>query len=103
MVVTPGTVLDVPVAETAPIASLAPIRPNPCHASSVLEFSLPRAEHARLELFDALGRHIAVLVDSDMPAGRSTVAFDARRLPTGMYLCVLHAGADVATRKLLRL
>src|SRR5207253_2531293 len=57
--------------------------------------------HARIELFDALGRSVRVLHDGAMEAGRSDVRLDAAGLPSGAYIVRLATDAGViATAKI---
>jgi hypothetical protein len=74
----------------------API-PNPFAGASHLPFTIPRAGHVRLEVFDSLGRRVATLVDGRMEAGRHEVRWDGtdraeRPLPAGVYIYRLEAG-----------
>jgi hypothetical protein len=81
--------------------------PNPCRAATVVRYSLPRAGHVRLEIFDARGRKIATLADGMETAGahvREWRARDAagRTVPNGLYFYRLHAEGRTITRKLLK-
>jgi subtilisin-like proprotein convertase family protein len=49
--------------------------PNPFNPATSISFALPRATHARLDVFDVLGRRVATLIDSDMPAGFHKVRY----------------------------
>ncbi|MFW5973383.1 MAG: alpha-amylase family glycosyl hydrolase, partial [Bacteroidota bacterium] len=51
--------------------------PNPFNPSTLISYSLDRAAHTTLEVFDLLGRRTSVLVDGPMPAGRHRIRFDA--------------------------
>jgi hypothetical protein len=59
--------------------------------------SLPSRMHARLEVFDAFGRRIRVLLDEDLPAGESIVRWDGqargRRVRSNMYFARLFTSA----------
>ena len=45
---------------------------------------------------------MATLMENEFQnAGPHFVAFDAKRLPTGVYLCRLQAGPILATRKMV--
>ncbi len=63
--------------------------PNPFNPSTKIEFALTQPGHARLAVYDVLGREVAVLVDEPLTAGTYTKTFDARNLPSGMYLYTL--------------
>lgn len=79
---------------------LATPSPNPTSSGARLAFSLPRAQHARLELLDLQGRSVRVLVNGELTAGEHSAVWDGadgtgRRVPAGLYLARLGAGADV--------
>jgi len=87
-------------------AELAANHPNPFNPATTLPFHLPRAGRARLSVFDAAGRPVAVLVDGEFAAGWHRAEWRGRdgagrELPTGVYLARLEAGGVVRTRKML--
>lgn len=73
---------------------------NPIRSASTVSFSLPTAGLARVDLYDALGRRVAVIAEGDMSAGDKTATLDAAALAAGVYVLRLQAGADVVTRTL---
>ncbi len=81
--------------------SLSANYPNPFNPSTVLQFTLPRAAHASLRVYDMLGREIAVLANASMHAGTHRATFDAAGLPGGMYIALLESGAQTAMRKMM--
>ena len=82
-------------------AQLAQNYPNPFNPATTIRFSLPEAMSVRVDVFDVLGRRVAVLADGLHPAGWNEVRFDAGRLPSGQYLYRLQAGDTVVTRPML--
>lgn len=72
--------------------SLAQNYPNPFNPSTVIQYGLPRDAKVALEVFDALGRRVAVLVDAPQPAGNHAVTFQNPVLPSGLYFYRLQAG-----------
>lgn len=91
---------------TAPIAlGLAAPSPNPSSGAVTLEYSLSRAGHVRLSMFDALGRRLRVVCDEARPAGvhRAHLSLRddrGRPLGSGVYLVRLEAEHRVLTRRL---
>jgi hypothetical protein len=90
--------------------------PNPFNPSTHVQFSLDRAARVRLEVYDMLGRQMAVLARGLYPSGIYTFEWngtgaDGRPQPSGVYYVRLIAsgidGADaspvVQTRKMLML
>ena len=74
------------------------VYPNPAASRATVAFSADR--DAQVEVFDALGRRVAVLWDG--PAGLGeTAAFDVSALPSGLYLVRLTADGQRATRTLV--
>lgn len=87
--------------EVAPTGfHLEPAYPNPFNPSTHLRFSLDAPGPVRFAVHDALGREVALLVDAPLTAGAHEVVFDAGRLPSGLYLARLTAGAQTQTRTL---
>ena len=86
-----------------PTVSLWQNIPNPFNPSTEISFFLPQAEHIRLTVYDIAGRQIAVLVDAQTPAGWHSARFDGSKLPSGIYLYRLEAGANTMTRRMLLL
>lgn len=73
-------------------------RPNPFSETTTINFTLPQAGHVSLSVFDATGTLVKVLKDESMPAGSHAVAFDARGLPSGLYLYRLTANGFFETK-----
>jgi len=59
--------------------------PNPFNPSTTIRFSLPKAEHITLKVFDVLGREIETLVEEELNFGEYSVVFDTKNLPSGVY------------------
>ena len=78
--------------------------PNPFNPTTLIRYALPTQSAVKLTVYDAAGRQVAVLVDSERPAGRHEVAFDATKLPSGVYFYRLDAGSfsEVEQMVLLR-
>ncbi len=69
---------------------------------TTISFTLPRAAAVTLIVTDMLGREVARLCDAArFDAGTHRVMFDARDLPTGMYLYRLEAEGTVRVRKMV--
>lgn len=77
--------------------------PNPFNPQTTIRYALPEQVHVRLEVFDVLGRRVALLVDAVQEGGSHEAAFDAAQLPGGMYLYRIRAGAFEQTHRMLLL
>ena len=100
-------VRDVPVAEfsTNLPRSIALYQnyPNPFNPTTSIKFDLVRSAFVKIEVFDILGRCIAVLSDEIQAAGTHIVPFDGRRLTSGIYFVRMHAGDFFKTNKMVLL
>jgi uncharacterized repeat protein (TIGR01451 family) len=74
--------------------------PNPFNPSTAIHFGLPQAGAVHLEVFDVLGRSIGVLANGAFEAGQHEVNFDAKDLPSGIYVYRLKVGNTVITKKM---
>ncbi|HEX8298941.1 MAG TPA: T9SS type A sorting domain-containing protein, partial [Rubricoccaceae bacterium] len=76
-------------------------QPNPFADQTEIRFALPRAEAVTLEVYDLLGRRVALLADDTaMQAGEQTVAFERGQLPSGTYLVVLRTPSHSEARQI---
>ena len=73
--------------------------PNPFNPTTMVPFSLAEAAHVSIKVYDLLGREVVVLVDSRMSAGVHEVAFEAKALPTGVYLIRMEAAGVVQIQR----
>jgi hypothetical protein len=81
--------------------SLGQNYPNPFNPSTTIAFSLPRAEHVTLKVFDLLGKEIATLVDKKLSPGHYEARWNAGDVESGTYFYQLRAGEFAATKKLV--
>ncbi len=89
-----------------PKTALLPNEPNPFHPDTRVRFSLARASHVTIEVFDAAGRRVRTLVDSRLPSGEHRVLWDGRdgrgrAVASGVYFCRLQAGGIRRVNKML--
>jgi len=75
--------------------------PNPFNPVTTIQFSLPRASHVRLKVYNTSGAEVAALVDDNVAAGTYKVNWDASRMASGFYLYRLEAEGFTQTKKLL--
>lgn len=81
--------------------SLAGNIPNPFRGATTLHYTLPSASDVTIEVFDMLGRRVAMLVDGPQKAGRHEVRWEARGVAGGAYVCRMRAGAFAATSMMM--
>lgn len=75
--------------------------PNPFNPSTVINFEIATGSDVQLQVLDLMGREVATLLDSRLPAGSHTVSFDGSQLSSGVYVYRLLAGNEVVTRKMV--
>jgi len=75
--------------------------PNPFNSSTTICFSMPKSGFVTLKVFDLLGKEINILMSGKKAAGDYEVTWNAKDLPTGIYLYRLQAGEFVETKKLI--
>lgn len=75
--------------------------PNPFNPMTSIRFSLPKANHVTLKVYNMLGQEITTLMDEFMNAGIYDVKFDAAALPTGMYVYSISANGFTSVKKMM--
>jgi hypothetical protein len=81
--------------------SLSQNDPNPFNPSTRIAFSLAFDGPARLEIFDAVGTRVAVLIEEAMAAGSYEAVWDAGNAASGVYYYRLTSGTWSATRRMV--
>jgi hypothetical protein len=69
--------------------------PNPFNPSTKISFTIPKADHVSLVVYDMLGKEVSTLIDSDLGAGTHTFTFDGKNLASGTYIYRIRSGAFV--------
>ncbi len=59
--------------------------PNPFNPTTTVLFTIPRDMRVRIQVLNAFGIQVALLVDQMFKQGSSTIRFEADGLPTGLY------------------
>lgn len=75
--------------------------PNPFHPTTAIEFSLPRASHARLEVFNLKGELVEVLADRYFAAGSHLAVWKTRSQPAGVYFYRFSSDGWRQTKRML--
>ena len=82
--------------------------PNPFTVRTSIKLCVAYKTRVRLDVHDAEGRLVQILLDEVTEAGTYEVEFDARmgemgavKIPEGAYFCTLQAGDYTATKKML--
>jgi len=75
--------------------------PNPFNPATTIEYSIPAASNVTLVVYNLLGEKVAVLVDEYQQTGRYKAKFNAKNLPSGVYIYKLTAGKFSSAKKLM--
>jgi hypothetical protein len=75
--------------------------PNPFNPTTNIRFTVPKAGHATLKIFDISGKEVATYLDGYIKAGIYNAPFDGSQLNSGVYFYRLTAGNFVETKKMM--
>jgi len=81
--------------------ALAQNYPNPFNATTMIEYALPQSSYVKLNVYNALGEEVAVLVDGEQNVGSHSIAFHGENLQNGIYYYRLAAGAFSQSGKMI--
>lgn len=99
----PGPITELrSVGNTIPAGyHLAQNYPNPFNPVTWITYTTPERGHVTLTVYNLLGEEVAMLVQGIRDPGNHKVTFNAKELPSGIYLYRLKARDHVLTRKLI--
>lgn len=75
--------------------------PNPFNPSTTIQFAVPEAADVLLEVYNILGQKVATVFEGHTSAGQYSVIFDARDLPSGVYVYTLRSGRFQQSRQMM--
>ncbi|MBX2991225.1 MAG: T9SS type A sorting domain-containing protein [Bacteroidetes bacterium] len=75
--------------------------PNPFNPSTTISYQISTITHVSLNVYDVLGREVAVLLSELKEAGTHQLTVDASNLASGVYFYRLRAGAYVDSKKMI--
>jgi|GEM_PF-2201867 len=81
--------------------SLSPNYPNPFNPSTTITYEIQDPSDVALKVFNTLGQEVVTLVDRYQSAGKYSVSFEARNLPSGLYVYQLRAGSKIFNRTMV--
>lgn len=79
-----------------------PIYPNPFRSEATVAFVLDRPADVAVEVYDVMGRRVAVLHEGPLGVQRHAFAFRPGALPAGVYTVRVHGAGVHATRSVVR-
>ena len=77
--------------------------PNPFNQMTTIKFNLEKPGSINLKIYDLLSREVETLINSKYQTGEYKIIWDARDLPSGMYLYSIKAEDLTETKKIILL
>lgn len=71
--------------------------------TTTITYSLLKAAHVSLKVYNLLGREVAALVDQQMPGGTHQAVWNAQSMPAGVYFCKISVDSFSKTNKMILL
>ncbi len=81
--------------------SLSQNFPNPFNPTTKIKYTLPTSESVKIEVFNLSGQIIETIINKSLPAGSYEINFNAKDLPSGVYLYRISAGGFKQVKKML--
>lgn len=76
--------------------------PNPFDQHTTIQLTLSTSAQTTVDIYDSLGRRVAVLFDRAIEGGITELLWDARAHPPGVYYARIHSGEELQTHVLTR-
>jgi len=81
--------------------------PNPFNPETIINYSLPKASHVKLKVYDILGREVIQLLNEIKPQGNHKIVFSTSNinvtLSSGVYFYKLTTGNNSQIKKMVLL
>ena len=75
--------------------------PNPCTESTSITFEIPKTTYVSLQVFNSQGIEVAQLAGKDYNAGKHTIKYNLKKLPTGNYYYTMKTDSFSETRNMI--
>jgi hypothetical protein len=75
--------------------------PNPCDNQTIIHYQIPRKGQVSLNVYDATGRLVEVLIDGEIEPGYHSTRLDTKGYASGIYFYRLSAGGRTFTKKMI--
>ncbi len=82
---------------------LHPPYPNPFNPSTTISYDVPITGWVHLDIYNLLGQKITTIADHQATPGSYSAVWDAKELPSGIYLCRMESKNFNQVKKLLLL
>ena len=84
-------------------ASVSQNYPNPFNPTTTIRFKVKNASHVLLQVFDILGREVAMLTDKYYAPGEYHIVFEAANISSGLYFYQIQLGDFKEKRKMIKI
>ncbi len=80
--------------------------PNPFNPSTIIRYELPKSGNVQINIYDALGKEVRLLIDEEQNAGTYNILWDGnnnygQRVSSGIYFYRIVTGSFVQTKKMI--
>lgn len=75
--------------------------PNPFNPVTKIKFAIAKHSEVRINIYDAVGKEVSVLVNQEMNPGTYSADWNAENFPSGIYYCKMQADGFVQTKKMV--
>ena len=75
--------------------------PNPFNPETTIRFSLAKAGHTTIRVYNTLGEEVAKLANGVMEAGLNAIVFDATAMASGIYFYTIESGDFKSVKKMV--
>jgi len=76
---------------------------NPFNPSTKIQFTLPRSEYVKIEIYNSLGQRLKTLISQQMSEGLHAVVFSGEDMVSGLYIYRMQAGDFQDIKKMVLL
>jgi hypothetical protein len=101
IVVAPNTEAPSAVNTTAPSAfTVAQNTPNPFNPTTTISFTLAKAGHTTVDVYNVAGQKVSTLVNGNLSAGSHSVTWNAAKFSAGVYFYTVKSGSFTRSMKM---
>ncbi len=86
---------------TATNYSLSQNYPNPFNPTTTINYTIPKAEHVTIKVYDILGKLIQTLVDEEQSIGTYHLQFNGKNLSSGVYFYQIKVDNFLEAKKMI--
>ena len=77
--------------------------PNPFNTKITLEFNLNNPSLIELLIYDLTGKIRECIISKALNSGNHKIEWNAERMPSGIYFCVLKTNSGMQTKKMIKI